>query len=254
MEDEQFTPGGFVRSATDKKSDKGDKRSVTSAKRKRVGSTADSETASSAARRAAILEDAGPFRQGDGTFLDQLGGNYGGVLAHPPDPDDDSDGFQALSYNQLLRHKYTRCYACDHINAGSLRENPDFVTMMRLYTDNASSTYKEASYRQIKEYFDQHCKEFTDYDWDLPCIREHFERHTQFPTDEIMMQLHVLRSIRDKMLSTVVSSRNTENGEEIKPNNNNIKNLLAIQKEIRELMLSIKNVNSMAGFDPTLQY
>ena len=178
------------------------------------------------------------------------------ILQEGDDDDDIDDGaFRPMDYNELVNQEYTQCYACDHINKGSLRDNDTFVDMMRMYTDNAASTFREASYRQIKEKFDEECREHTDYDWTLDQIREHFEKHTQYPTDEILFQIRVTKNLRNNFLKTVLSKRRTSEGrEEIQAHSNNVKILLQLQKEIRELMLSIEHVSKMAGYDTTLNY
>ncbi|GBG16202.1 Hypothetical Protein FCC1311_116772, partial [Hondaea fermentalgiana] len=108
-----------------------------------------------------------------------------------------------MTYEQLTEVKFKEtCFACKYINAGSMRENPEFVTLMKLYTENAEAVSQPALFRLVKAHFDRHCRPIVREEWTLPCIEEHFTVHTNYPTDEILKQLKVLTSIRNNMIST----------------------------------------------------
>ena len=172
------------------------------------------------------------------------------------DEEDVDDGvFRPVDYDEIVNQEYEDCYACNHINKGSLRDNEVFRDMIRMYTDNAASTMREASYRQIKEKFDAECRQYSDCDWTLDQIREHFQKHTQYPTDEVLNQLRIAKNLRDKHLKTLLSKRkNAEGKEEIQSHANNMKLLLSIHKEIRDLMLSVEHIPKMVGYDTTLNF
>lgn len=168
--------------------------------------------------------------------------------------DEDMGGqVRPMSYAELTDVQFKEdCFACKYINTQSLRENETFRLLMKLYTENAGSMSHGALFQQIKSYYDSYCRPMVQLEWTLPCIEEHFCKHTQFPTDEIIKQLRVLRAIRDEMISTALL-RNARNNE-ITPLNNNIKNIVVIQKEIRELMQSKKKINTMLGYSEILDF
>lgn len=178
------------------------------------------------------------------------------VFNEDDDNDDLEDGaFHPMDDSDLLVEKYEDCPFCDFINKGSLRDNEVFLDLMRLYTENASGTYREASYRHIKEFWDSNCAEHTGCDISLEQVRDHFEKHTQYPTDEILRQLRIYKNIRNNFLKTVLSKRKNSKGkEEIQGHVNNIKVLIQIQKEIRDLLSSIKDIPSMAGYSNELNF
>jgi hypothetical protein len=178
-------------------------------------------------------------------------------LVFNEDDDDDLDdgAFHPMDDNDLLVEQYEDCVFCDFINKGSLRDNEVFLDLMRLYTDNASGTYREASYKHIKEFWDTNCSEHTGREVTMEQIRDHFEKHTQYPTDEILRQLRIYKNIRNNFLKTVLSKRKNSKGkEEIQGHVNNIKVLIQIQKEIRDLLSSIKDIPSMAGYSNELNF
>jgi hypothetical protein len=128
------------------------------------------------------------------------------------------DDSEPMSYEELIDVGYVDCYACKHMNVEALNDNEKYLYLMKLYTQNASTITRDAIYKKIKKYFDEYIK--TDLvliekakleiegknippddnikteDWTLDCIKEHFERHTNFPTDEIITQLRIKRAPR----------------------------------------------------------
>ena len=164
---------------------------------------------------------------------------------------DDDTNFKCLTYNDLKAPKYdSECYGCKYINTTSLAENEDYLYLMKLYTENTGSSSREAIFRNIKDFFDKYCSEYSDMDWSLESIREHFDNHTCFPTDELNKQITLNKKMRDFILSSVIYKK----GDEIKVNNKNIKDVISIQREIRELLLLKSKINSMVGYNETLDY
>ncbi|GBG28606.1 Hypothetical Protein FCC1311_048272 [Hondaea fermentalgiana] len=158
-----------------------------------------------------------------------------------------------MSFEQLTEVKYRdSCFACKYINSSSLRENPEFVALMKLYTENAGSVSRPALFQLVKDHFDAYCRPVVQAEWSIACIEEHFTLHTNFPTDEVLKQLKVLVSIRNKMISTLLT-RNVRTGE-VKAHSNNIKNLITIQKEIRELLSFKKKLPTLLGYSEVLDF
>lgn len=166
--------------------------------------------------------------------------------------DDDEDNFRSVKYDELQKGDYSEeCYACRHINNASMNENENYLYLMKLYTENIGSVSKESVYRMIKEYFDKYCYDEDDGEtWTVDSIREHFDKHTSFPTDELNKQISFSKKLRDMILSSAIYKK----GDEIKVHNKNIKDILSIQKDIRELLLMKGKINTMVGYNEILDY
>jgi hypothetical protein len=158
---------------------------------------------------------------------------------------------EAMTLEELLDVKYKQCYACEHFSADSLNENEEYLYMMKLYTQNASGLCKEAIFNLIKNYFDKYVRPHTSHDWTLECIREHFTSHTNFPTDEIVNQLAIKRALRNKLSDYLVEKRPDGT---LKFNSGNIKNIIALDKEIVNLLRARKEIPSMVGYNATLDF
>lgn len=189
---------------------------------------------------------------------------------------DDGANFKCLKYDDLKDKEYDEnCYACEFVNNDSLRDNEDFLYMIKIYTDNIGNVSRESLFRMVKDHFDKYCKpyhkrqcddckkkeseneklpenclECKEIDWTLESIREHFDFHTNYPTDEINKQLNINKRMRNFAVSSAIYKK----GDEIKLNNKNIKDILAIQREIRELMMIKGKINQMIGYSEILDY
>jgi hypothetical protein len=177
-------------------------------------------------------------------------------------PDDHEDTAEPMSYEELIDTSYKSCYACRHMNTEALQENKDYLYMMKLYTQNASSICKDGIYDLIKDHFEKHVKPYTgvtntetgeiEYaDWTIDCIREHFKCHTAFPTDEVINEIAIKKALRNKLVGNLVSKK--KDGTLIF-NNNNIKTLIALDKEIMALYKSKKDIPNMIGYNEVLNY
>lgn len=186
---------------------------------------------------------------------------------------DDNDEGEPMSYEDLIDIGYSDCYACKHLNVESLNENEKYLYLMKLYTNNASTITRDAIYRKIKDYFDEYIKsdlvliekakleiegkpippddQIKTEDWSLNCIKEHFERHTSFPTDEILTQLRIKRALRARLSNNLVEV--TKEGKQ-KFISNNIKLLVTLDKEIQVLLKLKKDISTMVGYNATLDF
>lgn len=187
--------------------------------------------------------------------------------------EDQNDETEPMSYEELIDVGYTDCYACKHMNVESLNDNEKYLYLMKLYTQNASAITRDAIYKKIKQYFDEYIKadlikiekaklefegkpippedKIKTEDWTLECIREHFERHTNFPTDEVITQLRIKRALRSRLSNNLIEV--TREGKQ-KFNVNNIKLLVTLDKEIQALLKLKKDISTMVGYNATLDY
>lgn len=158
---------------------------------------------------------------------------------------------EPISLEELIDIDYTGCFACEYLSSDALAENEDYLYLMKLYTENASSMRKEGLFKLIKDYFDKNIKPMVDIDWTLQSIKEHFTSHTKFPTDELAMQLAIKKSLRNKMAGNLVEK--TPDGG-LKFNHMNIRNVIAIDKEIMALLKAKKEIPHMVGYNEVLDY
>lgn len=171
------------------------------------------------------------------------------------DEDEEEEDVQ-LTFEELVNVNHVDCYACKYINPESMLENDRFMYLMKLYTQNASSITREAIFKQIKEYFDTYIKHDMDTidnneDWTLDCIREHFNRHTNFPTDEIINQIRLKRALRTLLVNNLVKSNSK--GEK-KFDHGNIKLLVLLDKELQGLLKLKKEITTMVGYNPVIDF
>jgi len=167
---------------------------------------------------------------------------------------EDSSTMVPMTYEDMTAIAYTGCFACENLNAAALRENDVYFRMMKLYTDNAGSICKDAIYRLIKAFFDREVLPHLDAgrDWSLTCIRDHFLCHTMYPTDEILTQISATAGLRRHLMNNL-AKKDVADGS-ITFNLNNIKTLIALNKELRVLRQMKKDIPGMVGFDETLNY
>jgi len=175
------------------------------------------------------------------------------------DVDDDHDQDQAydgkffnVTFDEMSKVKYTDCYACSHITALSLKENRYHFQLMKLYTENSSSICKDAIFNLVKEYYDTQLFPKTEIVWTKEAIAEHFNTHTNFPTDEVLMQIAINESVRKYLMNNLIER--SQDGERHKFQMNNLKMLISINKELRILRNSKNELPNQVGYDSTLNY
>lgn len=162
----------------------------------------------------------------------------------------------ALTREDILRMDHVDCYGCRFINNTSMVENETYNSMMRMYTQNAYSISRDALFRSMKAFFDTHVVEMHTREgeaapvWTLDCIREHFTRHTNFPSDEIRTQLVTARALRDKLTDHLM--RQGVGGAEFEYGN--IKVMRELNKEILTLLNTQSNISSMVGYCVAMNY
>jgi hypothetical protein len=172
------------------------------------------------------------------------------------DNEEDEEQYVPMNVDELTSNEYTTCFACERINTTSMRSNEKYMAMMRMYSTNVGSMTKEAIFKLIKKYFDEFIKpdlrEIGDMsDWSLECVRNHFQTHTNFPTDEINHQLRIKRALRNHLANNLVD-RSSEG--KMKFNLNHIKMVSALDKEILVLLKSKKDISGMLHFSELLDY
>lgn len=178
------------------------------------------------------------------------------------------DSPDPMSYDELMDVKYTKCFACDNLHVKAIENNENYAYMMKLYTENSSAICKDAIYKNIHTYFHQNIvpdllevkkimeeqgqtENIPDTEWSLACIKEHFESHTNFPTDEILFQIRLKKALRNKLSNNLV---NKNKDGTLTFNHKNIDIYMKLEKGIVELMRQKKDINTMVGFSPELNY
>ena len=176
--------------------------------------------------------------------------------ASPANDDDGSelfdDKFFNVSFAEMSRVEYTDCYACSHITTSSLKDNKYHYQLMKLYTENSTSICKDAIFNLVKEYYDTQLFPKTNIVWSKEAIVEHFNTHTNFPTDEVLMQIAINESVRKYLMNNLIEQ--SHDGERHKFQMNNLKMLISINKELRILRNSKNELPNQVGYDSTLNY
>lgn len=166
--------------------------------------------------------------------------------------DDVVDESEPMTIDDLTTMKHVRCFACEQINSVTLQKNVHYQKMMRLYCDNAAQISKDAIFRLIKKYFDEQIRPNVDNaEWSMECIKEHFTKHTQYPSDEVLFQLRLMRALRTEMANYMVE---TQADGKKKFSATNIKNVIAIDKEIIALLKTMDSIPKMVGYNEILKY
>lgn len=185
---------------------------------------------------------------------------------------------EPMNYDELMELQHKRCFACDYIHAKALEQNEDYAYMMMLYTQNSANICKDAIYKNIHRHFKtfivpgikeamddlkkehegdpdtlkRELEQLPEYlEWPVETIKEHFEMHTNYPTDEILFQIRLKRAVRRKLSDNLMEKR--EDGT-IKFNHKNLDAMMKMEKSIVELFKTKKDINTMVGFEPTLDY
>lgn len=175
-------------------------------------------------------------------------------------PGDEDANMARMSYEDLMEVKHKNCFGCQRINQESLKENEYYLSMMKLYRDNCGNTCSDSVYRLVKEYFDEEIKPILDVDetdtgikeWPLEVIREHFQRHTKYATDEVLRQINITTALRDHMMNFLVQV--DSGGEKARYDVNYIKVMITLNQEIRKLRTMRKDLPNMIGFDNVLNH
>jgi len=174
------------------------------------------------------------------------------------DIDLDNSGMETLTFDDLMQVQHENCFACQRINASTLRDNEYYYKMLQLYRDNATGTCLESVYCMVRDYFINEIKPFLDADneddglkeWPLEVIREHFKRHTLYATDEIMRQINVTTALRDHLMNNLVQVNSKSAKYDVKY----IQTLINLNQEIRKLRSMKSEIPGWFGFDSTLNY
>jgi hypothetical protein len=167
---------------------------------------------------------------------------------------------ERMTYDDLMDITHKDCFACQRINSDSLRENEYFYKLMKLYTDNSTATCRESVYRLVKEYFDEEIRPLLIQDeddegikeWPLEVIREHFLRHSNYATDEVIRQINITTGLRNHMMNYLVQVDHTK--EKVKYDINYIKTMISLNQEIRKLRSMKKELPNLIGYDHVLNY
>lgn len=177
------------------------------------------------------------------------------LLSDPVNPDAMSTSEPQtipVTFEEMSKVAYPDCYACNSISPASLRENKYHRSLMKLYTDNSTSICKGAIYNLIKEYYDSEIKPTTGVEWSLEAIKEHFQSHTMYPTDEILRQINITQGVRNYLMDYLIERG--ERDDKMKFNMNNLKMIVNLNKELRTLRTLKNDIPNMIGFDQQLNY
>lgn len=175
--------------------------------------------------------------------------------------DDDDEKLEPLTCKEIIDTEYKECYACENMHASSLEENENYRFMMRLYTENSANVCKDAIYNKIHRFYNEiivpdleEIRKEGDppiMDWTVDSIREHFEYHTNYPTDEILYQSRMNRAFRNKLANNIIEKRSDGT---MKFNVKNLDILIKLDKMIIDLMKTKKDINTMVGYSKELDY
>lgn len=209
--------------------------------------------------------------------LSEASSEVGIHLDHGPGGDDNPQQLDTMAFDAVINSEpvsleelihdtddtteYDTCFGCKYINAESITSNTLFLNMMRMYTQNHTMVARTTIFKEIKRYYDEFIKnDLPDGDhmleWSLDKIREHFTKHTSYPTDEVQLQLAINRSLRTRLSNHVIvkSKEGVDGPTETKFHLENIKTLLALQKEIQTLLRMKKDIPTMHGYNSTLDF
>ena len=138
----------------------------------------------------------------------------------------------AISCNELTSVRFKdECFACNFINNFSMKNNPVFLKMMHVYTDNVVSSTRDSLWNMVKLYFEEHVRPILPTNvpiWSTECIAEHFTVHTHYPTDEILNQINIKKGIRRQIVNSLVYKSDKSDSEKIF-DERNIKLLIQIE-------------------------
>jgi len=90
-----------------------------------------------------------------------------------------------------------------------------------------------------------------DVTWSLDSIRQHFTIHSQYPTDEILTQIQLKRAIRNHLVNNIIS---VGPDNKMTFDNENMKMLQTIDKDIIQLMKLKNETSHMIGFSDQLDF
>lgn len=176
-----------------------------------------------------------------------------------------------MSYTDIMNVKYKSCFACENIHAKSIETNENYAGLMKLYTQNSANVCKDALYKKIYEYFQEHIvgdivavrrqmiekgdidelDSFPIPEWSIQGVREHFDVHTNYPSDELIFQTRLKRSVRNEVANNLIECRpdGTKSF-----NHKNMDIFIKLNKGIVELMKSKQDISKMTGYSPELDY
>ncbi len=174
--------------------------------------------------------------------------------ADPTDADRKSNKRKAIPFRELTSNLTccSKCFACLYISKDSMKKTPEYSAMIRLYTENATSQSRAAIFSNVKDYFDKYIKPnlMPGVDWTVDMIREHFTKHTNYPTDEILTQLDNMSTYRN-ILESQIAYRD-ESG--LRVDVKELKALVELQREIRLVRMQKNELPHMIGYDETLKW
>jgi hypothetical protein len=184
---------------------------------------------------------------------------------------DEDDTMEPMSYDELVDVKYKECFACEHMHAKAIENNENYSCLMKLYTTNSANIAKDAIYKKIHTYFNEHIapdlielretmitEDDTDGladiptpEWCVDSIKAHFESHTNYPSDELLFELRLKKSLRNKLTGCLVDKRADGS---LSFNLKNIDMVNKLDTSIIALMKTKKDINGMLGYSRELDY
>lgn len=169
---------------------------------------------------------------------------------------------ESVKYKEINEISCEDCFGCKHFSEHAFKDPNTGEVMLKLfkiYTNSRLNLPTKAIAWQMKQYFDHVIKPKLPKDsegnpsddWSLESIKEHVDKHMYFPTAEIFEQLTALKNFR-LILQDMVLERDTNGVMFI--NQNHMKLLLMIDKQIIMLMEKQKNVADMVGYNKILKF
>tara|TARA_B100000508_G_scaffold110949_1_gene89148 strand:+ start:367 stop:1005 length:639 start_codon:yes stop_codon:yes gene_type:complete len=185
--------------------------------------------------------------------------------------DDDVEKTTPMKYDEIMDVQYKKCFICENVHAAAIQKNETYAYMMSLYTKNAANICKDSIYQQIYDYFQEYIvaeikemrKEMEEQgdveglaetpipEWSLEGVKEHFEYHTNYPTDELIFQVRLHKALRRNMMNSLLEKKDDGT---VKINHKTIDTLQKLEKSIIDIMKAKKDINTMAGYSPELDY
>lgn len=176
-----------------------------------------------------------------------------------------------MTYDEIVDVNYKNCFICENVHAAAIQKNENYAYMMSLYTKNSANICKDSIYKQIYDFFQEYIvaeikemrKEMEEEgdleglaetpipEWSLEGVKEHFELHTNYPSDELIFQVRLRKALRRKMMDSLLEKK--EDGT-VKINHKTIDTLQKLEKSIIDILKSKKDISTMVGYSNELDY
>lgn len=155
-----------------------------------------------------------------------------------------------VKLEELTKIDFHACFGCYGMNHHAIKEDKDLESIQQLIVDNMYLPKLTVAHL-VHDHFNRYFREKYQQEWPLEAVIEHVHNHIKLPTDEVIEQIEIYRTLRNRMKDHIISITDEE---KTIINQVNFKMLCEANDRILKLLMSKKDLPTMLGFSQQFHY